>query len=225
MAPKPDLTLESKQVKYAISSRAEMAYEGLRDRIISGEFPPGTPLQEPQLCEQLNVSRSPLRQSLTRLTSEGLVEQIHGVGWFVRKLSPLECIQTMELRRTCEASAAALAAEKILPDEIPALLDLGKDVEAVCERGVFEEIQQAELRFHRHVLALSKNPEMIRMFENILTVSLTLTLEGEVSSVPPESADHLAVAKAIAGGDPSVAFDSVWQHFVRPLAKWRAAEE
>ena len=70
-----------------MDTKAKAAYDYISSRIETGEFPPGMMLVERQLCEQLGISRSPVRTALTRLANEGeLVQYVPKAGMRVSEL-------------------------------------------------------------------------------------------------------------------------------------------
>lgn len=91
---------------------SERAYEALREDILEWRLVPGTVLAEVEQSERLGVSRTPLREALSRLTAEGLTAAAGGSGMVVTDIS-LEAIDELfELRETLECRAAALAAQR-----------------------------------------------------------------------------------------------------------------
>lgn len=84
----------------------------LRQRILSGALPGGTRLYEVALADELNISRTPVREAMSRLVEEGLLERVRGGGFVVRSFAYADVIDMMELRGVLEGTAARLAAER-----------------------------------------------------------------------------------------------------------------
>lgn len=95
---------------------SETAYTRLRDDIIHWRLEPGTPLGEVELSERLNVSRTPVREALSRLIAEGLVSNDSGRTARVAQLSRDDIRQLFELREALETQAARLAARHRDPE-------------------------------------------------------------------------------------------------------------
>lgn len=95
----------------AAPSPGRSAYLQLSEEIINGELPPGTALVEAQLANRLGVSRTPIREALSRLEQEGFVER-HDRGLRVRTRSIEEIMEIYEIRVELEAIAARAAARK-----------------------------------------------------------------------------------------------------------------
>jgi DNA-binding GntR family transcriptional regulator len=87
--------------------------ERLRDLVIEGEVAPGARLNERILCERLAVSRTPLREAMKVLASEGLLELLPHRGAIVARLSPAELDQTIEVMAALERLAGHLAATRL----------------------------------------------------------------------------------------------------------------
>ena len=91
-------------------SLSERAYCRLRDMILMGQLAPNTSLQERRLAEALNISRTPIREALSRLESEGLIIRQAGRFPVVREWTVQEYIEILNVRRLLEMEAAGLAA-------------------------------------------------------------------------------------------------------------------
>lgn len=84
----------------------------LREKIVSGEIPGGTRLFEVTMAESLNISRTPVREAMSRLADEGLLDRARGGGFIVRTFGFADVIDAIELRGVLEGTAARLAAER-----------------------------------------------------------------------------------------------------------------
>jgi DNA-binding GntR family transcriptional regulator len=92
--------------------------EHLQNLIVEGVLAPGTKLNEREVCERLGISRTPLREAMKVLASEGLIEIIPNRGAFVSKMNDTEIWETFEMMSGLEAMSGELAAERISPAEI-----------------------------------------------------------------------------------------------------------
>ncbi|MET0169384.1 MAG: GntR family transcriptional regulator [Aliihoeflea sp.] len=91
----------------------------LREKILNGDLPGGTRLFEVQLAEALDISRTPVREAMSRLVEEGLLERVPNGGFVVRSFGYDDVIDAIELRGVLEGTAARLAAER---GPVPAIL-------------------------------------------------------------------------------------------------------
>src|SRR5690606_35735565 len=84
----------------------------LREKIINGELPGGMRLFEVPLAEALQISRTPVREALSRLAEEGLLDRLPNGGFVVRRFGFADVVDAIELRGVMEGTAARLAAER-----------------------------------------------------------------------------------------------------------------
>jgi DNA-binding GntR family transcriptional regulator len=92
--------------------------EHLQNLIIEGALEPGSKLNEREVCERLGISRTPLREAMKVLATEGLIDIIPNRGAFVSRMNETEIRETFELMSGLEAMSGELAAERITPAEI-----------------------------------------------------------------------------------------------------------
>lgn len=104
--------------------RSERAYQQLRAAIQAGQLPPGTRLREVELAESLGLSRTPVREALSRLESEGLVVNEPNRGMMVTRLDASMVSELYVMREVLESTAAALAARHATDVEISLLRDI-----------------------------------------------------------------------------------------------------
>lgn len=216
------LTMKTSHSATPSAGMAEQAYAHLRDAVLTGALNPGEQLREQGLSEQLGVSRTPLRQAMQRLVGEGLLESRPNVGVFVRKLSVGELRGVLECRRSLEAGAAALAAEKCTHKEAAELRRLGRRVDKTTGHGAWADTAGDELDFHRRVLALADNPELERSVANAQLIFWTLGRRGGTAGLRPQTCPpipHAAVAEAIGSREPSAAFQAMWDHITVMLER------
>ena len=115
-------------------SLPQQVAELLRRRLIEGELPAGSKLNERVLCEQLGVSRTPLREAIKLLAAEGLVALEAGRGAFVPVPSPEDIAQTFDVIAVLEGLAAERAAAHITEAQLSELQALQFDMQAAFER-------------------------------------------------------------------------------------------
>ena len=121
----------------------------LRDDILNGTLPPGTQLKEIQLANRFGVSRTPVRDALSRLEDSGLAERVNR-GLEVRGLDPEQVIQVYDIRILLEVEAAGQAAQNRSLNDIltlEALLERDRNLKKPTD----PELIQTNLEFHRNV--------------------------------------------------------------------------
>lgn len=155
-----------------MAKQAEAATHGrravieLREKILSGEMPGGMRLFEVPIAELLDISRTPVREALSRLTEEGLLERLPGGGFVVRRFGFADVIDAIELRGVMEGMAARLAAERgVREDELRKIEATVLQIDSCFGERVddvdFDAYSELNERFH-HQLAGLAGSEMIR---------------------------------------------------------------
>jgi len=110
------------------ASKAEQAYEILKERIMDGTYGPGHRLVIDQLGREHNISSVPWRESLRRLEAEGWVEIQRNVGAIVKTFDTDAWQRTMRLLARLEGLATALSAENLTPEQLAEARQLNKDM-------------------------------------------------------------------------------------------------
>lgn len=138
----------------------------LRKKILGGELKGGTRLYEVPLAEELEISRTPLRDAMSRLAEEGLLERAKSGGFVVRQFSFVDVIDAIEVRGVLEGTAARLAAERGAAPEALARMKEIVDALDACF-GVtpgdleFEAYSELNAQFHEGLARLAGS-EIIR---------------------------------------------------------------
>lgn len=184
-------------------SRSQMLAT-VREKIVSGQIPPGTKLVENDLIREFGVSRSVVRSVLNVLEIEGLVGKQPNKGVTVRAIDFTTLIEIMEIRQSLESLAARLAAEKTRAEDWMDLeVEFGKPFEESVERLDFEKYFQLIAEFRHRMLAAAQNEELSRLVNSLLSkIQMVqrriIILPGRVQEAVRE---HKAVLKAIMAGD------------------------
>jgi DNA-binding GntR family transcriptional regulator len=149
----------------------------LRALILTGEYGPEERLVEEQLAERLGVSRTPIRQALTMLEAEGLVELAPNRGATVRSFSVADVWDIYDLRAVLEGHAARRAAGRIGGEELGRLRELAAEMEGLG--GRFEDHEE-EIRalvalnqeFHGTIVEASRNGRLQRLINRTVEIPL-----------------------------------------------------
>ncbi len=130
----------------------------LRDKITYGELAPGMRLTERVLCEELNVSRTPLREALKTLAGEGLVELLQNRGAMVTPMTLADTAQTFEVLSVLEGFAGELACSRANSTDVEGLRELHERMRACHKRGDREGYFELNQAIHARLFLLSGNP-------------------------------------------------------------------
>ncbi|HET6885594.1 MAG TPA: GntR family transcriptional regulator [Rubrobacteraceae bacterium] len=153
-------------------------FERLRRLILEGEYGPDERLVEGQLAERLGVSRTPIRQALTMLEAEGLVEITPNKGAVVCSFSVEDVWDIYDLRAVLEGHAARRAAGRIKEEELSRLRDVVEVMETISP-GRFADhgeesrwLVAANQDFHGTIVAASRNGRLEKLIRRTVEVPL-----------------------------------------------------
>lgn len=191
---------------------AEGVYQHLRRELLSGRLKPGQWLREQELAEALDVSRTPVRESIRQLAQEGFLQIEANRGVRVRDVSLEEAVATYEVRGQLEGMAAALAARNVNDAARAQLQRHLEAMDAVDPQDQAEHIR-TDNQFHALVARLSGNPvleELVeKLSERVMRVKI-LTRDVNVSAVA--RAQHARIVEAISQGDEQAAAQAMSKH-------------
>lgn len=199
------------------ASIVDQTVETIRNEIKMGRLAPGQRLVEAELCEATRASRATIREVLSRLRSEGLVEVEHQKGARVRRLTMVDVRNIYQIREALEGTAARLAACHIDHCDYRERLEkLQKNPVREWNHGASEYMQYNEA-FHRLIVEMSENSRLIHMVEQ-LQHSAFLALIQVLST--PEAVkiahdEHAPIVKAILAGDEVGAESAMRKHIRR----------
>ena len=203
-------------------SHVDRAYSEIRQRIIDGFYAPGRPLSEVTLANAHGMSRTPVREALSRLCHERYVERMSGRGFFVSRVTVQAINDTFEVRRLLEGWAAARAAERATDEAIARMRTLAERQDDNVS-GV--EAGHANRHFHLAVAAAAGNYLAADQIEQCLAqidrfISLGV---GFTPFKTGSGAAHSEIVDAIQARNPEAARALMEQHLDRGLALMRDA--
>jgi DNA-binding GntR family transcriptional regulator len=186
----------------------------IRKAILGGALPPGKPLPERQLADELNVSRTPVREALFTLQGEGLVDLEPGRCGRVRAVLLSEIEQIYALRRVLESFSSRCAAEhqdavrlSRIEDALAAQRRLGSSAAAA-------EQAKADLAFHEAIAAAAGSRLLLTVMRQVLAVTVAHRSGYRYSSAHANRvhAQHGAILNAIKTGDAGRAGTLMAEH-------------
>lgn len=134
--------------------------------ILSGKYRPGDRLNESQIARELNISRIPVREALSQLQEQGLVQNRERRGMFVTNIGPEEVLQISSLRLILETEALRLAATHMTPQILSELE--GLLVQMDTWDGTLLDAAALDLEFHRTLWKASGNPYLERALNAVM---------------------------------------------------------
>lgn len=154
-------------------------YTQLRDAIYSGRIKPGARLVERRLAEEFQTSRVPLRESLLRLTTEGLVRRSPRRTSYVEDLTAEDVSEIWLMRQTLEPAAARLAAAKTDKKFTVKLHRLADRMADQLQRGRRAASAESDLEFHRTIVESCGSARLLRAYDLSHVPMLMSKLQGE----------------------------------------------
>jgi DNA-binding GntR family transcriptional regulator len=198
-------------------SIVDRVYEQLKSMAVNYEFRPGERLNEGDIARKLGVSRTPLREALNRLNTEGFLRFAPGKGFYCRELDPREIFDLYELRKSIETSAARFAVERAKKEDIDALL-LFLEQTADATGHSTSELVQFDEEFHERLMFMSGNAEMLRVLRNInARIRFVRWIDMDRGSRPRTQAEHRNAALALRARDEVACVSILESHINRRL--------
>lgn len=221
---------------------ADKVADVLAEEIRTGRLSEGDKLPtEVQLVDQLGVSRTVVREAVSRLRSAGMVEARQGLGVFVKAPVPEalafapesvatrdKVIQIVEVRKALEADAAALAATRATPADVDAIRAGARAIDeavAAGRDGVVEDVA-----FHQAIAEVTGNPFMVATLKYLGTftfaaIRVTRANESRRKDFADQvRAEHAAVIEAIAAGDAKRARSAARAHMKNAARRLQDAD-
>jgi DNA-binding GntR family transcriptional regulator len=204
--PRPEHSLHLPERKVA-------PYEKIKEAIVSGELRQGEPLIELALAAWCGVSRTPIREALSRLEQDGLAERAER-GLIVRESRPEEILDLYEIRIVLESMAAAVASERRTSHDLLSMRRWADDTKDGAT-GDVDAIVKANRAFHHSVWQASHNQPLIGVLERFQLQlgrysGTTLAKPGRIKVAFEQ---HSALVDAIEARDAEGAAALATQHF------------
>lgn len=147
----------------------DMLVSAIREMVAAGELRPGDKIPEQDLCRRFEVSRTPLREALKVLASEGMLQLLPRRGAIVARVSPEEIDELFPIMAALEALAGELVCKRITPDELAELQDIHERMLRDYGAGNEPAYLQENRRFHETLVRLAANPTLHACYVQILT--------------------------------------------------------
>lgn len=172
------------------------AYLKLLEEIRRGELQPGARLRETEVAERLGISRTPVREAIRQLESDGLVVHLPRQGAAVRTLDYPEVMELYEMRTVLEGTAARLAARSASEVELKELRAINEELAGA---GHAREAYELNRQFHLTLLDAAKNRFLVRATE---ALQKTMLILGTTTLIEPHRAEqavreHAAILDAL----------------------------
>lgn len=192
---------------------SEKAYRLIKEKVVTLELPPSAVIDEHVLMQELDLGRTPIREALQRLDSEGLVNIVPRRGTFVNDISVTDLQKIFELRIVLEGFCARLAAQRITEKQFEKMEDVLRDLEEVQD-GQPQALMSIDKRFHRLLYAAADNEFLADILDRLYDLSLRLwyLVLSRLSEVRHSIEQHCEVYDALREGDADRAEAVIQKH-------------
>lgn len=201
-------------------------YQVLRERLFTGRFRPGSRVSELALAKELGMSRTPVREALNQLISEGVLEQVPNAGVFVKKPDRGDLEDLYQLREWLETHAAAEAARRITPPELAELEQSCHVLRELADRcrhlgaDRAEEVLlprrvTADFAFHTTLIRASGNRRVMKVVADHHVLSQlwgALPEPQTLANLAQLYKEHTRILRAVRRRDPDAAWEFMRHH-------------
>ena len=206
------------------STLQQQIFKIIEEKILSGELKPGDSLTEAHLCEQLNVSRTPIREAIRQLEAEELVKVIPNKGAVIVGINDKDIEDIYNIRILIEGLAAKWAAENISAAELERLLEILDLQEFYTAKGDLASLEKYDYSFHHLIYEACKSKQMKRMlsnFHHFIKHAREISLEkSERANAALE--EHRAILAAISAHNGALAEAEMKRHINNALKSYKA---
>jgi len=194
--------------------------QALRDLILEGELAGGEKIQEKALTERFGVSRTPLREAMKMLSSEGLIELIPNRGAVISQTSLADLMDAFPVLATLEGLAGAQAAERATEDDIRDIIRLTRALRDAFNRGDRLEYFAVNQSIHRAILSASRNAILERTHATLASLVHRARYQANLSSARWQQAvaEHVKIADALEARASADADSLLREHMLATLA-------
>jgi len=207
-------------------SLATLAQQELERRIISGEIPAGTKLNEVDVASDLGVSRGPVREAFSALSQAGLVRVEKNRGVFVRQVSLEEANEFYEVRAALEGLIGKLAARRISIDEIEQLRSVVRRMHQIQKVRRADEYFVLNVEFHDLLARAARNNALLANYRGVvnqLDLYRRATITHGQENIPLSTQEHEAIVEAVAARDEQRAEALLTEHVLVSRTRLHAA--
>ncbi len=176
----------------------------LRQMLVENRIAPGAKLNERELCEVLNVSRTPLREAIKMLATEGLVELLPNRGAIAMSLSETDVLHTFEVMAGLEAQSGELAAQRITDAELAEIKAMHFEMMAAYTRRDLSNYYRINALIHKAINASARNPVLTLTYTQVNARLQALRFRSNQDEEKWKNAvrEHEQMVAALSARDP-----------------------
>jgi DNA-binding GntR family transcriptional regulator len=191
-----------------------LAFNSIKEAILSGDLKPGVLYCEPEVAKQLGISRTPVREALLDLSSRGFVAFIPRRGFQVREITEKSIKELYVYRMVLESGIIRIAAPRIDAEAVRLLEALHEKDKRAAERQDMHAFINVNREFHGLLAALTENSFLISAFENVreLIELASLNIRGRTHRMLEAAKEHKAIIDRLKDRDTEGAVAMMQRH-------------
>lgn len=192
----------------------DIVFQKLRESIITGQLKPGDRLMEIKLANAMGVSRTPVREAIRKLQSEGLVIMNARRGAVVAPINEQDMREILEIRKALESLACQLVAVKATKENIEELRSINNVMRKAIDDGDISTITEQDVCFHETITELAANNHLASMLDQIKEHLYRYRLEfiKELKNKYVLAEEHDKIIDAIESKNPKTAGREIEKH-------------
>lgn len=190
----------------------EYVYHELKKKLISNVIKPGERIYEEVIAEELEVSRTPVREAINQLVAEGFVENRPRKGIFAAEISREELAKMLDVRIALESLAIKLCCERITDGQMNELRGILKKLEDNLNKKNYVEASQWDSKIHRYIAEVADNKKLtsyINDIQDVFAYTRGYNIKWTDAKVERSISEHRKIVEAIGEKDENGAIKIV----------------
>lgn len=194
-------------------SAADLAYDGILDLVLNSELRPGERTSVNLLAARLDIGRTPVKEAITRLQTEGLLSVAGRSGTMVNRIDRTQTEQLFAMRRALEDFAAEYAVVNVTSKDIQ---QIKRCLQNLGRSNSTHEFVRANVEFHSWIIAAAGNPFLIRFYAQlqmqvqIVTYLLKRGFDPKAAAIRQK--EHVGIVKALEDRNASALKNALRSH-------------
>jgi DNA-binding GntR family transcriptional regulator len=156
----------------------EEVFKYLREKILGGEIPPKSKLNESKLAEEIGASRTPVREALHNLEMERLIESVPRVGYVVKEITENDVEEIIQIRIALESLAAKWACQRISSRQLAQLEKIIRLTDRGIERKNTQRVVQLDTKFHEIICKASQSRRIEEISQSMRDYMVRFRIKG-----------------------------------------------
>ncbi len=188
-----------------------LVYESLKEDIMSGDIPQGTKINQRELAQKFNISRTPVIKALHLLVSDGLVDSTNNKGFSVHITSVKELSELFILREAVDTIAVSDLLRVITPEQTEELRSLFKDFDVESPDFEIDKYREADIIFHNRIIEMCSNDLIKRLNYSFQILNRTY-VAGILRSPTETLKEHLMIIEGLSKKESEETITAVKEH-------------